>query len=97
MVSGSVAHSLSAITPVAGLVRYAEQKGTRVVAMNNKPTTGKRDVTYYCQDPICPVPGGAEFKAPQGSRQRFCDACIGRRQRESWKKRKPKEKGNGNN
>lgn len=40
--------------------------------------------TYICQD--CQN----EFSAPGTSRRRFCDTCAARRQRESWKSRKPK-------
>ncbi|UCH50639.1 MAG: hypothetical protein JSV54_06385 [Chloroflexota bacterium] len=45
---------------------------------------------YKCDD--C----GGIFKAEQGSRRRFCDTCIGRRQREGWKKRKPRGESDAN-
>ena len=49
-------------------------------------TDDEKLVYYNCQD--C----GHEFPVDQGSRRRFCDVCIGRRQREGWNKRKPKGK-----
>ena len=51
--------------------------------LQNIPKIDTSDLVYYtCQD--C----GSKFPTGQGSRARFCDVCIGRRQREGWAKKR---------